>query len=55
MDSTALDDYLDLVTITRVEYETLKNIEALYVAQRPFVQAMMPSWAMEEEDARNKR
>lgn len=44
---------LDTVTITRVEYEALKAIEALYEAQRPFREALMPSWAQEARNDRN--
>jgi hypothetical protein len=47
-----LDTHLDTVTITRAEYEALKAIEALYEAQRPFIKALMPSWAQEVNDAK---
>lgn len=50
MDNSDLDRHLDTVTITRAEYETLKALEAMYEAQRPYREALMPSWAVEDED-----
>lgn len=55
MDNSDLDKHLDTVTITRAEYEALKAVEALYEAQRPFREALMPSWALEERDGRNDK